>query len=371
MRDVVAAAIIGGLAVAVAVLGARPLPAELSPLRPTWVFTETAGSWTSTNSRVVRTSQGLVVTPTGSPAMISSGPMEHDPAAFERMRLRLRAGETTQGRVGIVLRGNDGTVRVLASFDVPGGDAFANVVALLPRAPAGHARVAEAVLVPSIAVQPTVVASIRFEPDDPWLVTTARELWSPSPGEAMARLGFSMHSIPPPVLNARSAWAVLTPLVLFAGILARFATGKSGVWSLVRRSAWAAVGAAWGIGFVLLFYHQAVALAVDLRRFGDLGRNEAYTLVDGVPLWTDMHEVARRLPEGSMVDFITEAGEDPVVSALWTGRAAYYLYPIQVRPGAAAKIRYFGGLHRPCAQIAPDMAVLQEADRYCLFKAGA
>jgi hypothetical protein len=131
------------------------------------------------------------------------------------------------------------------------------------------------------------------------------------------------------------------------------------------------VGAAWGIGFVLLFYHQAVALAVDLRRFGDLSRNEAYTLVDGVPLWIDMHEVARRLPKDTTVDFITEAGEDPVVSALWTGRAAYYLYPILVRPGAAVKIRYFGGLHRPCAQIAPDMTVLQEADRYCLFKAGA
>jgi hypothetical protein len=310
----------------------------------------------------------MMVAPMGNAAMLSSGQMDHDPVAFERMHMRLKVGDATQGRVGLVLSGRDGSSRVVVPFDVAGGGTFTDIEVSLPAISRTDVRVVEVVLVPSLAVQPTVVASISFEPDKPWLVTTVGELWSPLPGEATALSGFAMHTLPPPVINGRSAWVGLIPLVLFAGILARFTRGESRVRTVVRRCAWATVAASWGVGFVLLLYHQILALGFDVKRFGDLSREEAYTLIDGVPLWDDMGTVARRLPPGSTVELVTDAGEDPVVSALWTGRAAYYLSPLRVRPSAPIIIRYFGRAHLPCAQMASEGELLEEAARYCLFR---
>jgi hypothetical protein len=130
------AVLVAGLLVwGVAALGVRPLPAELSPLKPTWDFTGAASPWRSRNSRLLRTAEGLMVAPTTNAAMISSGQMDHDPAAFERMHMRLKVGEATQGRVGLVLSGRDGSSRVLVPFDVPGGGTFNDVEFLCPHRP--------------------------------------------------------------------------------------------------------------------------------------------------------------------------------------------------------------------------------------------
>ena len=367
----VAAILVAGLLVwGVVTLGARPLPAELSPLKPTWDFTGAASSWRSHDGRLLRTAEGLMVIPTANPAMILSGEMDHDPAAFERMYLRVKVGDATQGRVGLVLSGRDGSSRVLVPFEVPGGGTFSDVEVTLPAMDRTDVRVAEVVLVPSLALQPAVIASIGFEPRSLWLATTVKELWSPLPGETTALSGFSMHTLPPPVINGRSIWVVLIPVVLVAGILAQVAGGQSGIRSGVRQIAWATMGAVWGVGFLFLFYHQIIALGVEVQRFGDRSRDETYHLIDGVPLWDDMGEVARRLLPGSAVEFTTGPGEDPVVSALWEGRAAYYLYPVLVRKPAPVRVVYFGGPHPPCAQIASEEKVLQDAARYCLLRVG-
>jgi hypothetical protein len=310
----------------------------------------------------------MMVAPTGNAAMTSSGLMNHDPAAFERMHMRLKVDEATQGRLGLVLSGRDGSSRMLVSFDVPGGGTFTDVEVLLPAMGRTDVRVVQVVLVPSLAVQPVVIASIGFKPNAPWLATAVNELWSRAPGETTALSGFSMHSLPPPVINGRSVWVVLMPVVLVAGVLTQLARGTSEIRSVVRRFGWAAVGTVWGLGFLFMFYHQIIALGVEVQRFSDRSREEAYHLIDGVPLWGDMGEVARRLSPGSAVEFKTEAGEDHFVSAFWEGRAAYYLYPVLVRDGAPVSVLYFGRPHPPCAQSASGAAVLQEAVRYCLFR---
>jgi hypothetical protein len=259
---------------------------------------------------------------------------------------------------------------VLVPFDVPGGGTFNDVEVSLPAIGRTDVRVVEVVLVPSLAVQTAVVASIGFEPRGPWLATAVKELWSRLPGETMALSGFSMHTLPPPVINGRSIWVVLTPVVLVAGVFAQLARGKSEIRSVVRQFAWATVVAAWGVGFLFLFYHEIIAFGVEVQRFGDGSREEAYHLIDGVPLWDDMGEVARRLLPGSAVEFKTGPGEDPVVSAFWEGRAAYYLYPVLVRKPAPVRVLYVGGPHPPCAHIATEERVFQDAARYCLFRAG-
>jgi hypothetical protein len=237
----------------------------------------------------------------------------------------------------------------------------------LPVSPRADLRVVEAVLVPSLAIQPVLVASIGFEPRGPWLTATVKELWSRAPGEAMALSGFSMHSIPPPVMDGRSVWVILVPVVLCAGILLRTGENGSGGRRLVRRSARAAVGAVWGLGFALLCYHQTVALAVDLERFGGSSREEAYELIDGTLLWEDIKSVAPLVPVGASVDFVTSPDLDPVVSALWTGRAAYYLIPVSVRPSGEVRLQYYGGPHPPCASTDSRRRVLRESERFCLF----
>ncbi|MEW6683913.1 MAG: hypothetical protein AB1451_13510 [Nitrospirota bacterium] len=370
MKPIAAVLLAGLLVWGVVALGAGPLPAELSPLKPMWDFTGAASAWRSSNSRLLRTEEGLTVAPMANAAVISIGQMDHDPAAFERMHLRVKVGDATQGRVGLVLSGHDGSSRVLVPFDVPGGGTFNDVEVSLPIPPRADLRVVEVVLVPSLAVQPAVVASIGFEPSGPWWVTAVKELWSRLPGETTALSGFSMHTLPPPVINGRSVWIVLMPIVLVAGVLAQLVRGNSGIRSIVRRCAWATAVAVWGVGFLFLFYHQIIALGVDVRRFGDRNRAEAYHLIDGVPLWEDMGEVTRLLPSGSAVEFKARHGEDPVVSVFWKGRAAYYLYPVLVRDTAPVRVLYFGGPHPPCTQVASEDTVLQDAARYCLFRVG-
>ena len=140
---------------------------------------------------------------------------------------------------------------------------------------------------------------------------------------------------------------------------------------VVRRGAWLTIGLTWGLGFLLLLSHQLIALGVDVDRFRELSREEAYRFIDGGPLWVDMGEVAGQVQPGSALEFETASGEDPVVAAFWEGRAAYYLYPVLVRDRAPLRLLYFGGPHPPCEQFASQASVLREAARYCLLKTGA
>lgn len=359
----------GSLVWAVASLGHKPLPAELSPLKPRWDFPSAASPWKSTNSHLRRTTDGLMITPTAGAAIISSSLMDHDPAAFERMHLRLKVRDATQGRVGLVLRGRGGSSRVSVPFDIPVGETFTDIEVPLPVTRRPDVRVVEVVLVPSLAVQPAIIASLRFEPSGPWLATAVGELSSRLPGETLALSGFSMHTVPPPVIDGRSIWAVLMPLVLAAGTLTQLATGASRNQSVVRRVGFAIVVGVWGVGFLFVLYHQTIALGVEVQRFGDLNREAAYTEIDGVELWEDMSQVARQVPAGSAVEFNTSPGEDPAVSAFLKGRASYYLYPVLVRTPAPVKVLYFGGAHSPCEHIQSGETVLHEAARYCVFGA--
>jgi hypothetical protein len=368
MNRAAAVLVVGCLVWGAVAIGKRPLPPELSPLRPTWDFAGAASPWTSRNSRLLRTPEGLTVIPATDAAVMASGQLDHVPAAFERMYLRLRVSEATRGRVGLVLSGPEGSRRALVSFDVPGGETFSDIEVSLPAIDRADDRVVEVVLVPSLALQPVVIASMRFEPSGPWWVTAVKELWSSLPGEATALSGFSMHTLPPPVINGRSVWVILIPGVLIAG-LALVGWVTPGASSVVRRFAWSTVVTVWGLGFLFAVYHQMIAFAVEVERFGDRSREEAYTLIDGVPLWSDMGEVARGLPPGSAVRFETDAKEDHFVSAFWEGRAAYYLYPVLVREDAPVRVMYYGRSHPPCAQIAPEAYVLKDAARYCLVKA--
>lgn len=354
---------------AVAALGSHRLPPALSPMNPVWDFSDPATpAWSSPNGRAVRGPRGLLLSPSVEAPMLSSGPLGHDPAAFRRVHLRLSVRERTTGRFGLVLRGREGTRRVVTLFEVRGGATFEDVALTLDIPDQPGFRVDEAVLVPSTIPQPAVVARISAEPGDGRLSTWAKELWSPSPGESAALAGFAMHTLPPPVLDGRSVWLFLIPIVVIAGSLARLVGDAPGPRAVIRRVAWGTVGTVWVLGAALATYHQTVALATDIDRFGGRTGDGAYALIDGVPLREDMRAVAALIPAGDAVNFMTDARLDPVVSALWKGRAGYYLAPIGVHPSGAVSVFYFGGPHQPCSAVAGDAAVLSDSERYCAWR---
>jgi hypothetical protein len=172
--------------------------------------------------------------------------------------------------------------------------------------------------------------------------------------------------VAPPVVAGRSAWTVLTPIVLAAATLMLAGPGSSWLGTVVRRSGLGIVAAMWMLGAVLLIYHQAVALGTDVMRFGGLTGPEAYDVLDQAPLWSDMTDIARLVPPGQSIEFVPD--RDDVTAMRWKNRAAYYLYPIRVRTPSALRIHYFGAPHRPCAEIQPIAELLLEAERFCLFR---
>jgi hypothetical protein len=237
----------------------------------------------------------------------------------------------------------------------------------LALAEADHAIVQEVVLVPSMRLQSVTIASIVFEPHDGSVGSAVYHLISPVPGEISALAPFAMHTLPPPLVGDRSAWTVLVPVVLLAGMIAVFAgDGGSALGGAMRRGAWGVVGAVWLLGFGLTFYYQVVALRVDFSRFGGLDRSQAYAAIDYVPLWDDVLEVRRSLPTLGSVDVVIDS-DRPDVVATWNARAAYYLYPIIVRRPAPFKLRYFGQRHPPCGQVERELLVLREGERFCLY----
>lgn len=371
LRRSVAVLATAGLAWAVATYGVGLFPPEPEPLRLIWDFRDaTTPIWDSPNSQALRSSEGMMLVPAAEIPVVASGALDHAPEVFGRLRLRLSVRDPARGQVGLVLRSGEDIDRVLVPFDVRGGGAFEDITVPLPVDHRLDRRVVQVALVPSNVPQSAVVAWIRFEPDEAALKTALRELFSPAPGKSASLYGTAVNSFPPPIIAGRSAWLALIPAVLCFGLIARFARGHTRLRTLVRRLAWGAVGSVWALGFILLVYHQVVALAADVESFGGRSRDESYAVTDGVPLWNDLQEVARLLPQGAVVEFVTDAGGDAVGSALWKARASYYLYPVRVRPGAPVSLRYVGAPHPPCAQIAPQHEILQEAARYCLFRVG-
>jgi hypothetical protein len=271
--------------------------------------------------------------------------------------------------MGLVVRSPEGVTRVTATFDVSGKGTFEDILVPVSLPRGSNLRVVQAVLVPSVIPQTAIVAAIRFEPDEARLITALREVLSSSPGKTASLQGSSVNSLPPPVINGRSLWLALTPVVLVAGMLARLIGGGTRARAAVCRVGWGCVGAVWSLGAGLTAYHQVVALAADAESFGGGSRAAAYEVIDGVPLWEDMQAIARALPPDSAVRVVVDvAGGDPLGTSLWTGRAAYYLYPVGVRSFAPVTIYYVGGPHSPCEQIASGLQVLDDASRYCLLR---
>jgi hypothetical protein len=309
----------------------------------------------------------MMVTSRKDPASISSGLMTLTARAYTHVRLRLSAQQPSEGWLWLVIKRPTETRREPRAFRVRGGGVSEDILLPLALAEADHAIVQEVVLVPSMRLQSVTIASIVFEPHDGSVGSAVYHLISPVPGEISALAPFAMHTLPPPLVGDRSAWTVLVPVVLLAGMIAVFAgDGGSALGGAMRRGAWGVVGAVWLLGFGLTFYYQVVALRVDFSRFGGLDRSQAYAAIDYVPLWDDVLEVRRSLPTLGSVDVVIDS-DRPDVVATWNARAAYYLYPIIVRRPAPFKLRYFGQRHPPCGQVERELLVLREGERFCLY----
>ena len=369
LSGILAALCAVGLAIVVARAGAVYAPGAASHLRSVWDFThDSSPSWISPNALVTRAPDGLVLTPKGEPAGVSSGPVDLDTGAHGRLRLRLKMGESSEGRVGFLVRTPSGSQPVERSFQARGGGAPEEIVVPVALDGAARALVREVMLVPSMVLQSVVISSITFESGEGAAWASLKELVSPLPGDSAARDPFAMHTLSPPLFDDRSVWAILVPIVFLAvpiAVALRENDRRIGVG--IRRWAWGIVAAVWIFGFAIAFYHQAVALRVDLSRFGGLGRAEAYAVIDYVPLWEDMRQIARLIPPRASVEVVV-AGDRPDVQATWKARAGYYLYPIVVRTPSAVRIHYFGTAHAPCTQVDPDRLLLHEAERYCIFR---
>jgi len=368
LSGILAALCAVGLAIVVARAGAVYVPGSASHLRSVWDFSiDSTPSWISPNALVTRAPDGLVLTPRGEPAGVSSGPVALDTGAQGRLRLRLAAGEPSEGRVGLLVRTPSGSQTVRRTFQVRGGVREEIIVPVGLDGPA-RASIQEVMLVPSVTLQPVTISSIRFESDAGYVWPLLKEVVSALPGDSAARDSFTMNTLAPPLFGDRSVWAILIPIILLAattGTLLRESDTRLG--GATRRWAWGLVVAVWIFGFGVGVYHQVGALRVDVSRFGGVSRAEAYAAIDHVPLWDDMQHVARLISPRRDVEVFIDY-DRPDVQLMWKERARYYLYPIIVRDASPVMVRYFGQAHTPCAQVESDRTLLHEAERFCLFQ---
>lgn len=325
-------------------------------------------AWISPNAQVVRASNGLVVMAQREPASISSGLIALDASAYGRVRLRLSAQQPSEGRLWLVVQTGTETRREPRAFHVRGGGALEDIVVPLTLDATDGSTIREAVLVLSVSPRLVTIASVAFEPLGGPIWSALREVGSPSLGETAAIAPSAMHTLPPPVVNGRSVWTVLIPAALLAGTIAILAGDPtSALRTSIRRTAWVTVGGVWLVGFGLAFYQQVVALRVDISRFGGLERAQAYAVIDYVPLWADIQDVALSVPPRASVEVVIDWEDRPDIVATWSARAAYYLYPVTVRSRSPIRLRYFGRPHPPCRQVESESVVLREGERFCLF----
>jgi len=372
---VAASLVVVGLTVVVVSLGFNPFPPDRSPLKLRWEFTNPETQlWSSLNGEVQQTPRGLVLSPNQKPAVLTSGWFKRPVKSLGRARMSLSVQEPSEGRLEVIFDSPSGAQQhhVFPFHSSRGGGGFEDIVIPLTSESASNDPVKAVVLLPSVVPQTVVVASVVLEPNASWLGTAVMELLSPLPGELMARQGYSINRLSPPVINGRSAWMVLIPIVLLAGALARGLHGNTEITKRIRRYAWGLIGTVWVLSFALLIYHQAIAMAYDTQTYGGIERDDAYQAWDGIPLAQDLLEATQFIPSRTPVEFDSveehETSQTSFNRKFWKGRAAYYLLPTLVRPGAPIRIQYFIGSHPPCDQVEPENIVLHEAIRFCLFQ---
>jgi hypothetical protein len=120
-----------------------------------------------------------------------------------------------------------------------------------------------------------------------------------------------------------------------------------------------------------LIYHQWVALSVDTKRFGGLSLEQAYQRMDGGPFWRDLRAVSSVATPRDSIELILHDVEEHKGNFLHF-RAAYYLAPVPLRrENATLRLHYFADVHAPCATVEPDLVLLEESQRICLFRTRA
>jgi hypothetical protein len=366
---VVAAVAAIALALLVTYVGARYQTSGAAFLTSAWDFrVVSTPSWRVLGGQGLGTDHGLTVVPAEEKApAVGSERTALDPQDYTDIRIRLSTQHSSSGKLWLVVESAGERRGVPYPFRVRGGGVEEEIVVPLGSDWAQRTTILGLGMVPSDELQPVTIASIAFDRVSWSPAAVFRELGSPWPGEAASKETFAINALPPPLMGGRSAWAVVVPVVLLAGTAAALIGPiRLGALATVRRGAWIIVGVAWAIGLSLTLYHQLVAWRLDVSRFSGLSRAQAYAVIDGVPLWDDMAQVARVIPPRTNLDVVVDVS-DPEKQGLWLHRAAYYLYPIVVQSPAPRQLRYFGGAHEPCGRVEPDATVLLDAERYCLF----
>lgn len=346
-------------------LGSVPLPEELGPPRTAWDFASlSTPGWRPTNANVVRTREGLRTLPERDPPVLSSGPIAVPQHDIERIRLNIATRDPAEGRFGLVFDGPSPR-RTVLPFYTRGGGVLEDIVISIPDAPDALV-IQEAVLVPSVTLQPATVASIRFEGDDSLVWQVVDDLIS-IPGHYAATRTIAINTLPPPTVAGRPIWTALTPLVLLVGVLSLLVNApQQRLRSAIARTARITIVLVWVIGASLLLFHQAIAFRSDWTRFGNLDRDSAYRVMDHAPLWSDFKEAQRWTTGKNSVAFVSDRTD--IIGAKWKGRIRYYAYPMAIRDRSPVRLHYFGKPHPACPSRDADWPLLHESERFCLWE---
>lgn len=370
LSSAVASVALLGLGAAVVWVSSVRLPEGMTPQRTSWEFRELATpSWRPlTEARVVRMSDGVLLIPGRGLVTVSSGPIDLDVEDYRDLRVHLKVDEPSEGSFHLRIQTSERARVVSQGFRTRGGSVFEEVVVDLSPLWGSSTRIEEILLSPSTTSQPVVLREIALDRAGGILTRGVEDLLSPFPGVAMASRAFTINTVAPPLVARRSVWVWLIPTLVVlaaAGVLLGHLSG--GLSRVLLRVTLACCGAVWLTGFGLLLYHQLVALRTDLAKFPFTLRHldDAYTLIDGVPLHRDIQEALRYIPPGSGVEFAVD--RDDATGVKWSGRARYYLYPVSA-VGATFRIRYIGASHAPCAEIDSDRMVVHDAERFCLVR---
>lgn len=327
-----------------------------------WEFSEGLPSeWTSPNAEIVRVTQGIALIPREKPAVLLNSSLSLDLRRYRRVRLSVLTESPSEGRLGLVVETTGGIERVSLPFKTHGG-VMETLEFDLPKLPSGVLK--EVVLVPSLIPQSVGIGSVQFASMllAPWL----DELLSPKPGENLALRGYSINFVDAPLIHGQSLWQWLFPVVLGLAIVMIGVQGTARWQAIIRVSAMRGLVITWGLGVGFLVYYQAVALTIDVKRFGGLSPEEAYQRMDG-GLWRDMRAVSALATSNDSIELVLHVEE--AMGSFLRYRTAYYLAPVPVLPeGATLRLHYFTDVHAPCATMEPRLVLLRESQRGCLFR---
>jgi hypothetical protein len=271
----------------------------------------------------------------------------------------------SEGRLGLVVEATGGTERISLPFKTHGGR-LETLDLDLSALPSGVLK--EAILIPSLIPQRVGVRSVRFAAAllVPWL----DELLSPKPGVNLALRGYSINFVDAPSIHGRSLWQWLFPVVLGLAIAVLGFQGMTRWQAMIRASAMQGLVIIWGLGVCFLVYHQAVALSVDVKRFGGLNQGAAYWRMDGGPLWREMRAVSSFATPDDSIDLVLHVNGG--MDSFLRFRAAYYLAPVPVlHESATLRLHYFADVHASCATVEPRLVLLEESKQVCLFRVRA